>query len=96
MTTHLPWAKSIVDENELMQQIRCKIFTFIERKENLLAPKLDSLFKHVAHWKAKVYMLGVDYGSHYFNKNLMHAKKECEFFFLLFFLCWTNSKLMFL
>jgi len=79
-TTHLPWEKFIVDENELMQQVRCKICTFIERKEKLLAPKLDSLLKHVGHWKAKVSMLGVDYGFHYFNKNLMHAKKECEFF----------------
>jgi hypothetical protein len=79
-TTHLSWAKSIVDENGLMQQVRCKICTFIERKEKLLAPKLDSLLKHVGAWKAKVSMLGVDYGSHYFNKNLMHAKNRHEFF----------------
>ncbi len=79
-TTDLPWEKSIVDENGLMQQLRCKICTFIERKEKLLAPKLDSLLKHVGHWKAKVFMLGVDYGFHYFNKTLMHAKNEHEFF----------------
>ncbi len=48
-TTHLPWAESIVDENGLMQELRCKIYTSIERKEKLLAPKLDSLLKHVGH-----------------------------------------------
>ncbi len=48
-TTHLPWVESIVDENGLMQQVRCKICTSIERKEKLLGPKLDSLLKHVRH-----------------------------------------------
>ncbi len=48
-TTHLPRVESIVDENGLMQQVRCKICTYIERKEKLLAPKLDSLLKHVGH-----------------------------------------------
>ncbi len=48
-TIHLQWAESIVDENGLMQQVRCKICTSIERKEKLLAPKLDSSLKHVGH-----------------------------------------------
>ncbi len=45
----------------------------------MLAPKLDSLLKHTRCRKAKSFMLGVDVGSHYFNKNLMHVKNECEF-----------------
>ncbi len=45
----------------------------------MLAPKLDSLFKHTRCWKDKFFMLGVDVGSHYFNKNLVHVKNECEF-----------------
>jgi hypothetical protein len=40
-------------------------------------------------------MLGVDYGSHYLNKNLMHAKIELIFFLLSAFLSSTNYKLMF-
>jgi hypothetical protein len=46
---------------------------FVERKEKLITPKLDSLLKHVGQWKAKVSMPRVDASSHYFNKNSVHA-----------------------
>ncbi len=50
-TTYLPWVESVVDEKGLVQQVRCKICTYVERKEKSLALKLDSLLKHVGHWK---------------------------------------------
>jgi hypothetical protein len=59
--------------------ISCTIYTALGGKKKLLAPKLDNLFKHVGCQKAKFSMLGVDVGSHYFNKNSVHVKNECEY-----------------
>jgi hypothetical protein len=78
-TTHLPWVESIIDEKGLVQQVRCKIYTIVRGKEKLLAPKLNSLFKHVGHWKAKFLMPSVDANSHYFNKDLVHVKNGHEY-----------------
>jgi len=75
----LPCAESIIDEKELVQQVRCKIYTIVKGKEKLLAPKLNSLLKHVGRWKAKFLMPSVDGSSHYFNKNSVHVKNEHEF-----------------
>ncbi len=76
----MPWAKFVIDEKGLVQQVRCKIFTYVKGKEKLLTPKLDSLLKHDGWWKAKFLMPSVDGSSHYFNKNLVHVKNEHEFF----------------
>jgi hypothetical protein len=46
---------------------------FVERKQKLLAPKLNSLLKHAGWEKEKVSMLRVDVGSYYSNKNSVHA-----------------------
>ncbi len=56
----VPWVESILDEKGHVQQVWCKICTFVQRKDNLLVPKLDSLLKHQNHWKAKFSMSGVD------------------------------------
>jgi hypothetical protein len=79
-TTHLPWAKLVFNENGLVHQVRCKSCTIVRGKEKMLAPKLDSLLKHVGCWKAKFLMPSVDVGSHNFNKKFVHAKNEHEFF----------------
>jgi hypothetical protein len=52
------------------------VYTFVERKEKLLAPKLDNLLKHQGHYKAKISMPKVDVNSFYFNKYFVHAKSE--------------------
>jgi hypothetical protein len=44
--TKLPWAKFVFDEKVEVQQVRCKVCTFIEVKQKLLATKFDSLLKH--------------------------------------------------
>jgi hypothetical protein len=75
VTAHYPFL-----ENGLVHQVRCKICTIVRGKEKLLTPKLDSLLKHVGCWKAKFLMPSVDVNSHYFNKKLVHAKNEHEFF----------------
>jgi hypothetical protein len=46
-TTCLPWVEFVVDEKGSVQQVRCKICTFVEGKEKFLAPKVDSFIKHV-------------------------------------------------
>ncbi len=50
--------------------------TCVERKEKLLAPKLDSLLKHENCYKCKVSMPNVDTSFYYYNKKLIHAKNE--------------------
>jgi hypothetical protein len=51
----------------------------MEGKAKLLAPKLDSLLKHVGYWKCKVPMLEIDAGFYDFNKDFVHAKNERVF-----------------
>ncbi len=58
--TKLPWAKFVFDEKGEVQQVRCKVCTFVEGKHKLLATRLDSLLKHQGHQKAKVSMPNVD------------------------------------
>jgi hypothetical protein len=43
----LPWAKFVVNDKGEVHQVRCMICVFIKRKDKLLAPKLNSLLKHV-------------------------------------------------
>jgi hypothetical protein len=52
------------------------VCTFVEGKEKLLTPKLDSLLKHQGRRKVKKSMSRVDVGQFYFNKDFMHAKYE--------------------
>ncbi len=46
-TTHLPWAKSIVDDKGEVHLVKCMTCTFVVGKDKLLIPKLDNLLKHV-------------------------------------------------
>jgi CMP-N-acetylneuraminic acid synthetase len=67
----------VFDEKGEVQQVWCKVYTFVERKQKLLDAKLDSLLKHQGHRKAKMSMPNVDVGSFYFNKKKLHAQNEC-------------------
>ncbi len=59
-TIQLPWAENVIGDKGLDHQVRCKVCTHVERKEKLLAPKMDSLLKHVNCYKCKVSMPSVD------------------------------------
>jgi hypothetical protein len=62
-----PWAKSVVDVDG---KVKCKVCSKIEGKENLLAPKLDSLWKHCGRRKTLTDVQGVcKAGEYYMNKN---------------------------
>jgi hypothetical protein len=54
--TKLPWIEFVFDEKGEVQQVRCRVYTYVEGKQKLLATKLDSLLKHQSCQKAKVLM----------------------------------------
>jgi hypothetical protein len=39
----------MIHEKGEIHQVKCKICTFVERKEELLVPKLNNLLKYVVH-----------------------------------------------
>ncbi len=74
--TKLPWEKFVFDEKGEVQQVWCKVYTFVEGKQKLMVAKLDSLLKHQGCQKAKMSMLSVDARSLYFNKKIGHVHNE--------------------
>jgi hypothetical protein len=52
----------MLDEKDQLNQVCFMVCTFVEGKEKLLAPKLDSLLKHQGCCKTKKSMLAVDAG----------------------------------
>lgn len=75
-TTQLSWAENVIGDKGLVHQVWCIVCIHVEGKEKLLAPKLDSLLKHVNCYKCKVSMPNVDTSFYYYNKNLVHANNE--------------------
>ncbi len=80
------WAMKLPMESMLgfdgkVIQVQCKICAWIKGKDELLVPKLDSLWKDVGHYKALVAMPRVNVGDHYFLKTNSHVANE-KFYFL--------------
>jgi hypothetical protein len=75
--TKLPWAKFVFDEEGEVQQVQCKVCTFVEGKHKPLATKFDNLLKHQGHQKAKVLMPNVDVGSSTSTTKKLHVQNEC-------------------
>jgi hypothetical protein len=44
----LPWAESVLGRDGRVTQVRCKVCSEVEGREKLLAPKIDSLWKHAS------------------------------------------------
>jgi hypothetical protein len=42
----LPWSKGLLKEDGLIHQVRCKICSCIKKKEFVMAPKWDTIWKH--------------------------------------------------
>ncbi len=77
LSAKLPWVEFVVDEQGKVHLLRCKVCSKIDGKDKMIAPKIDSLRKHVGRKKALV----VDpricaIGEYYMNKNFVHAKNE--------------------
>ncbi len=73
--------ESVLGFNGKVVQMQCKICTWIEGKDELLVPKLDSLCKDVGHCKALVAMPRVNVGDHYFLKTNSHVANEKLYIF---------------
>jgi hypothetical protein len=61
-TIRFPWVELVLDEKGQVNHVCCMVCTFVEGKEKLLAPKLDSFLKHQGHHKVKKSMPRVDVG----------------------------------
>jgi hypothetical protein len=73
----LPWTKLVVDAYGKVHQVKCKVYTKIECKEKLFAPKLDNLWKHSGKRKALATIPRVCKADEYhMNKDFVHAKNE--------------------
>ncbi len=70
-----PWAKTIVGEDGLVTQVRCKICSNIEGKPKLLALKFNTLHKHVGCCKATIPSSGIVVEDYLYYKDA-HANNE--------------------
>jgi hypothetical protein len=65
------WLPFVVNRNRLVTFVRCKVYSTIEGRENLLMPKMDYLLKHTRRWKAISNMPRVKIGSFIKTKNVI-------------------------
>jgi hypothetical protein len=76
----LPWAESILGADGKVHQVRCLVCTKIEGRDKLLAPKLDTLWKHGGRRKAHVDIPGVARKGEFFTAlDCAHLKNEVLF-----------------
>ncbi len=87
----LPWAKFVSSFDGKVVRTQCKICKWIEGKDKLLVPNLNSLWKHVGHRKALVAMLGVKVRYHYSLKMNFHVANEKLYFYKGFEIMLNNS-----
>jgi hypothetical protein len=73
----LPWVEFVVDKQGKVNLVRCKVFSKINGKAKMFAPKIESLHKHVGKKKALMVVLGVcGAREYYMSKDSVHAKNE--------------------
>jgi hypothetical protein len=44
----LPWEKFVTSVDGKLMKVKCKVCSVMERQDELLVPKLDSLWKHIS------------------------------------------------
>jgi hypothetical protein len=71
-----PWAEIVVGEDGMVAQVWCKICNNIEGKPKLLAPKFDTLKKHVERHKATIHSSDIVIEGYFYYKDVAHAKNE--------------------
>jgi hypothetical protein len=72
----LPWAEAVMGADGRISQVRCKVYSFVERREKLLVPKIDSLWKHAGRRKALCDSTKVKKGKYYYLGHNQHMKNE--------------------
>lgn len=70
------WAKSTMGVDGKVIYIKWKVCSVIERRNKLLVPKLDFLWKHVGRRKAIIASIGVVVGDFYYLKSNQHVFNE--------------------
>jgi hypothetical protein len=76
----LPWAESVLGNNGKVHQVRCLVCMKINGREKLLAPKLDTLWKHGGRRKANIDIPGVAKKGEFFTTlDCAHLKNEVLF-----------------
>jgi hypothetical protein len=68
----MPWAKTIFDATGNLSIVRCKVYTKIEIKDNILKPNWDSLEKQMGKRKNEE-------GVKVMDVKCAHAKNERKF-----------------
>jgi hypothetical protein len=76
----LPWAESVLGRDGRVTQVRCKVCSEVEGREKLLAPKIDSLWKHAGRRRALTSIGTVKQGDHYFLTTNQHVRNERIYF----------------
>jgi hypothetical protein len=78
----LPRAESVLATNVVFHNVRCKVYTTIDKKPCLLVPKWDTLMKHEGRRKAKkdLSKLNVKKGEWYNSKSCKHKQNQTLFF----------------
>jgi hypothetical protein len=76
----LPWAESVLGRDGRVTQVKCKVCSEVEGREKLLAPKIDSLWKHAGRRRALTSIGTVKKGDHYFLTTNQHVRNERVYF----------------
>jgi hypothetical protein len=72
-TKKLPWAEAVMGFNGKLSMVKCKVCSFVEKKDKLFIPKFDGLHKHVGRQKATFAKPNVKMGEYFMNLNIQHA-----------------------
>lgn len=74
----LPWAEAVMGAEGRVSQVQSKVCSFVERREKLLVPKIDSLWKHAGRRKALCDTMKVKKGEYYCLGQNQHIKKRID------------------
>jgi hypothetical protein len=66
----------MMDVDGRISQVRCKVCTFVERRDKLLVAKIDSLWKHAGRRKALCDSAKLKKGEYYYLEQNQHIKNK--------------------
>jgi hypothetical protein len=72
----LHWAKAMMGLNGKLSMVKCKVCSYIEKKDKLLILKFDGLQKHVGQQKAIIANLDVEVREYVMNLNIQQLREK--------------------
>jgi hypothetical protein len=72
----MPWVEVVIEASRQVIQVRCKICLEVERREKLLVPKIDSLYKQAGRRRALANIGKVKRGEYYYLGTNQHVKSK--------------------